>query len=578
MAASKSRKRPSTTARVALWAGGGVVAILVGGYAAGYALAGDNLPRNTVIDGVQVGGIPASEAEAKLREGLAERAAAPLQIVAGEYTHSTTAAEAGLSIDYAASVAQARGGELYNPLTIINVLFGGREVPAVVEVDEAKLDRVVAAVAAKVDLQPVDARVEYKDLKPVLTKAVEGAAVQRDETAVAIRAAFLRDTTVDAVVTTAEPAVTTAEARQFVASTASPAVAGPISVEVGKAGTMTIEPRIIAATLSFPAPAGELTPTFDTRELARQVAPKLDKLGLEKPRDARFTIKRGEKPKIVGSRDGESVDAATLAEALVPVLGTKGDRTTTVAVSKRPASFTTDDAEAAGVKKVIGEFTTYFPGSAYRYNNIGKAAKLVNGTYLAPGDTFSMNAALGERTPQAGWMRGGGIANGRIDPNIYGGGISQATTTVFNAVFFAGLKDIYHKPHSLYFSRYPMGREATLDWKSVDMKFQNDSKYGVLLQAWTTGRTGSQGSITVRVWSTRTYTVKASKPVTSNYRSPGKPIYDESKKCVPQSAMSGFDVRFNRLFYKGKELVKKEPFFWSYNTLTPVVCGKKPAD
>ena len=141
---------------------------------------------------------------------------------------------------------------------------------------------------------------------------------------------------------------------------------------------------------------------------------------------------------------------------------------------------------------------------------------------------------------------------------------------------FAGLEDIYHKPHSLYFSRYPVGREATLDWVSVDMKFRNDSPYGVVLQAWTTGRTGQTGSVTVKVWSTKRYTVKASTPVRSNYRAPAATQYDSSPGCVAQSAMSGFDVRFNRLFYKGKKLVKTEPFFWRYNTLTPVVCGKKP--
>ena len=85
-----------------------------------------------------------------------------------------------------------------------------------------------------------------------------------------------------------------------------------------------------------------------------------------------------------------------------------------------------------------------------------------------------------------------------------------------------------------------------------------------------------RGSITVRVWSTRTWKVKASKPVTSNYRSPGKTIYDTRASCVPQLPMSGFDVSYDRLFYRHGELVRKQKFTWSYNTLTPVVCGKKP--
>lgn len=572
------RRRLSTTARVALWAGGGILLVLAGGYAVGYAMAGDNLPRNTVIEGVQVGGMTAPAAEEKLRAGLAEKVTAPMKVTAGDKSITTTPAEAGLEVDYAASIEQAGGGNSYDPLTIVQVLFGGRELPAVVTADEAKLSALVAAMAEQVNADPANAALGYDKLAPKVTPGVTGIALNQAETAAAIRAGFLRQTEIEAAATIAEPAITTADAEAAAKSLAAPAVAAPIKVAVGDKGAITVEPEIIAATLAFVESEGDLAPSFDTKALEKKVAGKFDKLGLDEPKNARFTIKRGGKPKIVKSKDGQSVDPAALATSLVAVLDQPGERTTEVAVTTRPASFTTADAKAAGVKKVTGKFTTYFPGSAYRYNNIGKAAKLINGTYLAPGETFSLNARLGERTPQAGWMAGGGIANGRIDPNIYGGGISQATTTLFNAIFFAGLEDIYHKPHSLYFSRYPMGREATLDWRSVDLKFRNDSKYGVLLQAWTTGRTGSQGSITVQVWSTKTYTVKASKPVTSNYRAPGKKIYDESEKCNPQSAMSGFDVTYNRLFYKGDKLVKKEPFRWSYNSLTPVVCGKKPAD
>lgn len=579
MASSSPRKRLSTTARVALWTGGGLVVVLGGGYAAGYALAGDNLPRNTVVQGIKVGGLTAETAQAKLREGLAERAAAPLTVTAGKASLKSTPAELGLAVDYEASIAAAGGGSSANPIRIVEVLFGGGELPAVVTVDQAKLDAQVKALADQVDIEPADAALAYAKGKPQVTPGVDGQQLQAAETGEAIRQAYLNTDTAVAVVKTTEPAVTTAEAEATLTSLAQPAVAAPVKVKVGDKGTVTIDPQTIVEALSFPVENGELAPKLDAKKLAAGAKEQLDKLDLNKPKNASFTIKRGGKPKIVKSVDGEGVGADQLAQAVLPVLGQTGDRTAGVEVTKQPATFTTDDAKAAGVKEVTGKFTTYFPGSAYRYNNIGLAAKKINGTYLAPGETFSLNARLGERTPQAGWMKGGGIANGKIDPNIYGGGISQATTTLFNAIFFAGLEDVYHKPHSLYFSRYPMGREATLDWKMVDMKFKNDSKYGVLLQAWITGKTGSQGSVTVQVWSTKTYTkVKASKPVQSNWRAPGKTVYNTSKSCIPQSAMSGFDVRYNRLFYQGKKLVKKEPFFWSYNSLTPVVCGEKPKD
>ena len=62
-----------------------------------------------------------------------------------------------------------------------------------------------------------------------------------------------------------------------------------------------------------------------------------------------------------------------------------------------------------------------------------------------------------------------------------GGGVSQMATTTFNAMFFAGLEDVEHKPHSFYIDRYPVGREATVAWGAVDLRFRNDTPYGVLI-------------------------------------------------------------------------------------------------
>lgn len=574
MAATKPQ-RLSRTTKLALAVTGGAVVLLGGAYAAAYATAGDTVPRNAEVSGVPVGGLTPAQAEQKLRTDLAGRAGAELTITAGENTLTTTPADAGLAVDYAASVAQLGGGRSWNPVDILTVLFGGGRHDAVVRLDQQKLDAVVTTLAEQVDVAPEDAGIRYKGTKPVRSEGADGVTVNREATADAVTAAYLDRTDVPAVVATTEPQVTTAEADALLTSLAEPAVADAVNVRVGDQGKFLLEPDAIAATLSFKADNGTLTPTFDTKALAKQIAGDLKGLGLKQPRNATITIANG-RPRIIKSVDGSGVDPEELAAAVVPVLGESANRTVSVKVSPRKASFTTADAKALGVKEVTGSFTTYFPGSAYRYNNIGKAARLINGTFLKPGETFSMNETLGKRTREAGWMAGGAIDGGRIVERL-GGGISQATTTTFNAIFFAGLKDIYHKPHSLYFSRYPVGREATLDWDSVDMKFQNDSPHGVVLQAWITGRTGTQGSITVRVWSTKVYRIKSSTPVRSNYRAPGATIYDTSDGCIPQSAMSGFDVRFNRQFYKGKKLVKSEPFFWRYNSLTPVVCGKKPS-
>ncbi len=570
-----SSTKLSTPARVGIGVGAGLVAILAAGYVGGHFLAGDKLPTNASVAGIAVGGLSPADAEQKLRNELAERSGQQLAITAGSQTLTVAPADAGLAVDYAASIAQAGGGDSWNPATILTVLFGGSAHPAVLVVDQPKLDATVASLAEKVDVAPVDAEVRYSGLKPVGTPAKAGVAVDRTATAAAVTATYLNGVEVTAVVGPAEPVVTTAEAEETVSGIASSAVSAPVDIVVGDRGTIRLSPSAIAASLGFEPKDGVLVPVFDAAKLDAAAAPALKPLGLKRPRDATITMSKG-KPKIIESVDGLGVDPEALGAALVPALSRTSDRRVTVAVSPRAAAFTAADAKKLGVKEVTGKFTTYFPGTAYRYNNIGKAARLINGTFLKPGETFSMNKTLGKRTTAAGWMAGGAIDGGRIVERL-GGGISQATTTTFNAIYFAGLEDIYHKPHSLYFSRYPVGREATLDWDSVDMKFRNDSPHGVVLQASITGSTGRSGSVTVKVWSTKRYTIKTSTPVRSNYRAPGKTIYDESDDCLPQSAMSGFDVRHYRLFYKGKKLVKKELFKWSYNSLTPVVCGKKPS-
>ena len=151
------------------------------------------------------------------------------------------------------------------------------------------------------------------------------------------------------------------------------------------------------------------------------------------------------------------------------------------ATVKEP-DFTTEDARALGIKEQVSTFTTYYPYAEYRNINIGRAAELVNGTVLKPGETFSLNDTVGERTAENGFTEGFIISDG-VFKEDFGGGVSQMATTTFNAMFFAGLEDVEHKPHSFYIDRYPVGREATVAWGAVDLRFKNDTDHGVLIQA-----------------------------------------------------------------------------------------------
>ena len=105
------------------------------------------------------------------------------------------------------------------------------------------------------------------------------------------------------------------------------------------------------------------------------------------------------------------------------------------------------------------------------------------------------------------------------------------------------------------------------------MSFQNDTRYGVLVQAFrVNGSPGRKGSITVRMWSTKTYDkVVATEPSRSNFTS-GRDIEDDSPDCEPQSPVQGFDVRYARLFYRDGSVVKRENFYWRYAPTDRVRC------
>ena len=104
-------------------------------------------------------------------------------------------------------------------------------------------------------------------------------------------------------------------------------------------------------------------------------------------------------------------------------------------------------------------------------------ADLVRGAIVPPGETFSINEHVGQRTAEKGFVLAGAIANGEHVEEI-GGGVSQFATTTFNAAFFAGLPFGEYQSHSECFDRYPRGREATMGFPHPDLQIKNDTPYG----------------------------------------------------------------------------------------------------
>jgi vancomycin resistance protein YoaR len=554
-----------------LVAGGVLAAGLAGAYGLAYLQYDDTVPAGTTVAGVEIGGLPVDDAEQLLAEELPGILDTPRTLVAGERTVEVQPSDLGVTADAAATVAQAGGGSA-NPVVLWRSAFGdGGEVAVVTAVDEAALAAGLATAAETLDVAPADGTVAFRKARVVTEHAVVGQQVDQEAAADAVVAAFPSGlATVELPHQQLEPSVTQQEVDTAVAELAKPAVSGPVAVTTA-VGEAAITPSQLGAALSVaPDDDGTLALALDVGELRKAAREPLGDV-TRTARNARVEISGGE-PVVVASRTGRAVTDEELQAKIFPVLTATGDaRAVTLELTTVQPKITEDDRAVTGVREVVSEFTTYFPHADYRNVNIGRAASLIDDTFLAPGEVFSLNGTVGERTRANGFTAGFIIADGQFREEL-GGGVSQVATTTFNAAHFAGFDDIEHKAHSLYISRYPRGREATVAWPSVDLKFKNNTPYGAVVQTlFSPSAPGRQGALTVRIWSTDYWQVRSTTGPSYNFRAPTT-VEDSSDRCEPTSPVPGFDVKITRTLSRSGDVVRTESFVTQYQATNRVVC------
>jgi len=145
-----------------------------------------------------------------------------------------------------------------------------------------------------------------------------------------------------------------------------------------------------------------------------------------------------------------------------------------------------------GIKDKLSSYTTPpYAGSSNRQVNVRITTQYASDVMLAPGDVYDFDKQIGPRTAARGYKLAPGIVGpGKLE-DVYGGGICQVSTTVFNAAFFAGLKITERRNHSIYIDHYPKGRDATVSDVSPNLRFVNDTPNYVLI------RGSSDGVVTI---------------------------------------------------------------------------------
>ena len=159
---------------------------------------------------------------------------------------------------------------------------------------------------------------------------------------------------------------------------------------------------------------------------------------------------------------------------------------------------TTEDLEATLYRDLLAGKSTVMTNIAVRSKNVELAAAEIDGLVLLPGEVFSFNGAVGQRTRDKGYGEAIAYVNGESVPQV-GGGVCQMSSTIYYACLYADLEIVYRTCH-LYISSYvPYGMDATVSWPSPDFKFRNSTEYPIKLHTWREGQT-----IFCEIWGTRT--------------------------------------------------------------------------
>ena len=548
--------------RVPIWAWILVAIVGIAGvsYGVDLIMSEGRVPRGTTVGGVAIGGMTEEQAEQRLRIDLGDEVREPVIVNAGNMSSTIQPSQSGLQVDWGATVDQA-GRQPLNPIERVRSLFEEREVGIISAVADGPFNRAMDRLSRDLTRDPKNAALAVNDLgKPDVTDDEPGQTIEAEELREKVLSEWLSTNhTVTGEAEVTEAKITTEDTDELIRDVINPATSAPITFFGRDEVKGEIKPTDMGRILTFvpdvpenkkPELAESLKPSWNN-EAAQQVLQ--EQLGATEKefRNASFS-QSGGSLSVIPHQDGVQIKwDETLGDISQKALDTK-KRNWQVVYEDKPATFTTDEAEKASFDEVMGEFTTGdFSGPSGV--NIARTAEMVNGAYVLPGETFSLNGYTGPRGTAQGFVESGIIIDGHASEAV-GGGISQFATTLYNASYFAGMDDVAHTPHSYYISRYPAGREATVYEGAIDLQFKNPFDVPVQIESFVSG-----DSVTVKIKGKKQVEVESIPGGRTNPTQPEKRTVDKDDHCSPSSGAPGFTTTDTRVIrdLNGQELSRE---------------------
>jgi len=463
------------------------------------------------VAGVDIGGLDERDAIGRLAELESALLASPIQVEVAGRLFALDPADVGFDVHEAAIVDSAMGngrsGNVANQFGWWLGRFGGDRagVELAFDFDEAALTDIISDWEIDGIAEPAySGEVWIEDGNVVYSYPAAGTGIEVDA-ALELLVGALADPTRQPIVLPTrflEPAITESDVDDAVEQTQE-IIGDDVTLTNEEFGTSVVIPRRVIAealevVLDESAPNPEFTFSLRRRPLQDYVTALGPSLETE-PVDAEILIDVAtDEITIAPSVPVKEPDPSKLSDAVWGAIESAARSGLLPYREGREAEFSTEDAAALGIAELIGEFTTFHACCQNRVVNIQLIADMVDGVIIMPGEEFNLNEIVGKRTTAKGFVCAGAIVGGELVEEgevCIGGGTSQFTTTMYNAAFFAGLEDVYHSPHSIWFSRYPEGREATLGWTSPNLIFRNNTEHALVVRT-----THDATSITAKIY------------------------------------------------------------------------------
>jgi vancomycin resistance protein YoaR len=336
------------------------------------------------------------------------------------------------------------------------------------------------------------------------------------------------------------------------AATARRLVSGPIELRFRGRRVGSLAPAKLARLVRFrPAPHAYVVEVAE-KPLAALLRP-LVRPWTRAPVDATFRVD-GKRAHVVPAKYGLGLDAAAGAAAVAAVGRPARRHIATLRLARVRATLTTRAARRLGIRRKLASYTTDLStASASRLHDVRLLADEVAGTIIRRGRVFSFAHAAGPPTAARGFLGGQETVGAVVIPSV-AYAVAQTATTLLNGAFRLGLPILERHNYPEYVAAFPPGRDATVSWDGSDLRFRNDLKHALLIEA-----TYSDRALTLSFYGTpQLRSVSTTTGLPTDWVAPPRVF------GPPGTGQDGFDVRVGRTVSARGKVVRRDALVSHY--------------